>query len=253
MIVSATLAIVLATVIVIRLLTPPDPEYAGRPLSFWLQGYDWTVSGPSTVVVKGVPGFPVQRGREAADTAVKALGTNAVPRLLSMLQERDSPLMTNLVRWAGAHLHGAFHYASAQEKAQEAFFALGALGQEGKTPVQELIGIYDGCPWVSRRAILQVLGGLGSRPQAKEAVPLFVRELTNKDETIRCDAIFALGDVRPKPDIAVPAFIRELDDYSLKAEAYAAAALSEFSLTTLLNDKPLKVSKSPPKTIWPFD
>ena len=225
-IVAASLAVVAAGALVIRFLMPADPEYAGRPLSFWLQGYDWSPS-PTAISAgtKGTLVLPTQRGRDAADTAVKALGTNAIPRLLSMLQERDSPVITNLLQWIGSHSHGAFRYTPRRERASEVFWALGALGGQGEMPVSDLIRIYDNCPWYSRRVIVEMLGYRVNAPKATNIVPLLVRVLTNNDEIIRCDAMVSLGWLHSEPDIVVPALLKGLDDNSLTIQGTAATAL----------------------------
>src|SRR5579872_4898885 len=60
-----------------------EPVYQGKPLSVWLEGYErggWA--------------------RQNADEAVRQAGTNAIPTLLRMLQEKDSPMMLKLVALA---------------------------------------------------------------------------------------------------------------------------------------------------------
>src|SRR5271165_6385675 len=57
---------------------PTEPAYQGKALRYWLKGYrvaaeEWNESTP-----------------QKADEAVRHLGTNAIPTLLTMLRARDS-------------------------------------------------------------------------------------------------------------------------------------------------------------------
>src|SRR5713226_750740 len=58
----------------------PDPIYQGRALSAWLD--DYVTPGPRLT----------DEGRQAANEAVRHLGTNALPMLLRRLRTKDAPL-----------------------------------------------------------------------------------------------------------------------------------------------------------------
>src|SRR6266481_6657560 len=67
-------------------LPPREPVYAGEPLSFWLKGYD-PVEGS-------------EPGRQKADEIMREAGTNAIPTLLRMLRQHDSPWKLKLIALA---------------------------------------------------------------------------------------------------------------------------------------------------------
>ena len=60
-----------------------EPMYEGKPLSYWLECY--------------APLNRTETSVQEADHAVQAIGTNAIPTLLRMLQKTDSPLKVRLV------------------------------------------------------------------------------------------------------------------------------------------------------------
>src|SRR5690349_15798059 len=59
-----------------------EPVFEGRPLTVWLNHH---VASSAAVPPYGSPGW-----REA-DRALRAIGTNAIPTLLEMIQAKDPP------------------------------------------------------------------------------------------------------------------------------------------------------------------
>src|SRR5262245_36509362 len=74
---AAGLAAVIAVGIGYR-SSPPDPQYEGEPLSFYLSNLSYG---------------DLRREREAVET-IRLIGSNAVPHLIRILNQRES-------RWAG--------------------------------------------------------------------------------------------------------------------------------------------------------
>ncbi len=69
-----------------RQLSQPEPVYQGKPLSYWLKGYD---NNSSTNVPT----------RAETDAALNEMGTNALPVLLRMLATPDSTLKDDFFAW----------------------------------------------------------------------------------------------------------------------------------------------------------
>jgi hypothetical protein len=69
-------------------LRQPARVYQGRPLTFWLKGFDIGYNDPRK------PSF------DESVEAVRQAGTNALPTLLRMLRARDSDLQHRLTRLA---------------------------------------------------------------------------------------------------------------------------------------------------------
>src|SRR5262245_32139295 len=61
---------------------PPEPHYQGKPLSYWLQGFDFSMSWSPAV------------SRAEARSAVLECGSDAIPLLLQLARTVDSPLKT---------------------------------------------------------------------------------------------------------------------------------------------------------------
>lgn len=97
----------------------PEPDYRGHTLSYWLQQYNEVQD--------------VRRFRQP-DEAIRAIGTNALPHILSDLGRTDSELVRMVSRSASRHhwiklpIYGENHYWA------PALMALKALGSEA-TPV----------------------------------------------------------------------------------------------------------------------
>lgn len=100
----------------------------GKPLSLWLRTY-----APSSSAGRG------SREWSQADDAVRHMGTNCIPTLLSMLRQRDSKIKLNLVALAQKHRVIKVHFVPAAERNAEASKAFLALGGSAKGAVPALL------------------------------------------------------------------------------------------------------------------
>jgi hypothetical protein len=139
-------------VIVWQVLRLREPVYQGKGLSVWLVQY-------------GTNHWSAGRGDEfdkQAETAIRQIGTNAIPMYLSIITTRESPLELKLLslvpkRWlARFHLRSIYNYRH-----------LGAYG----------------------------LIGLGV--EAKPSVPALSALLNDKNPEVRYIAVFALRSLGP--------------------------------------------------------
>ena len=62
-----------------------EPVYQGKPLSFWLEQYSGQISGGAFIPNR------TKAVREQAATAIRHIGTNAIPWLLALAAVEDSP------------------------------------------------------------------------------------------------------------------------------------------------------------------
>jgi HEAT repeat protein len=119
------------------------------------------------------------RKHDKAEAAVRHMGSNAVPCLVRMLQQRDSALKTR-----------ALQYGWVQRLARKPLFG------DFLEPASN-----------KNRTAAQALGLLG--PTAKDAVPALIAALeTNPDGQTRCRAAESLGAIGPDAAAAVPALTR---------------------------------------------
>lgn len=196
---AVVLAIALCGGSVLWLWQPTEPVYKGKPLHYWLQGYDgypssifdWNANGPTP--------------RDAGE-AVVALGTNAIPELLGMLVHRPSPLMPPLLS-----IGRKIHIVKGQPdnpyaRNWEAQSAFNSLADRAAVAVPELIQLYDSHPDPSSRtAIVYVLREIG--PNAKAAVPVLLRAMTNASDHVRVNAVGALSEIDTNAAQELPALI----------------------------------------------
>jgi HEAT repeats len=209
----------------------PEPVYQGKPLSYWLQGYD---VGPAMNMVSV----------KEADEAVHAICTNAIPTLLQMLRAHDSPLKTELLVWAKRHHIPGIHYARPINLNFEASLAFYALGSQATNAIPDLIDILDqnisdgSINWTAA-----VLGSMG--PRAAAAVPALLRVPKNTNGFAYGSVLYALGRIHAKPDEAVPVLITALKDPSAANRSSAIFALGRFqgdaksavpALVTIINE-----------------
>src|SRR5579871_634069 len=109
-------ALLVVGVLVVCLSKPSEPSYQGRKLSEWLA--DCVPMGHSNQV----PIMKPYETRQAAETAVKEIGTNAIPYLLHLLKSEDSTLKTNLSKVLAKQTLIRFRFQTYRQKAELAMF-----------------------------------------------------------------------------------------------------------------------------------
>ncbi|MDB6065626.1 MAG: HEAT-like repeat protein [Pedosphaera sp.] len=197
-------------------LRPNEPVYKGKRLSVWLEGY-----------------HPIGLSfgsREAADEAVRQLGTKAIPILLKRLQTKDAPLTDEFIALAQKQHFISIHHESAYNRRDEGAYGFSALGSEGRDAVPALIELYRKAGPECRPGIAFAFGEIG--PDAKKAVPLLILGLgdTNiiEGEVGGASAAYALGRIHSEPQMAVLALINCLSNQNGFMLKEARTALGRF-------------------------
>jgi HEAT repeats len=217
---AASVAAVVA--VVVWLCRPPaEPACLGKPLSYWLAGYN-----PADFKVDP-PRFPSSPSRANADAAIQNMGTNVIPILLQMLRE-PSPTLANRL-WAMAEKQ---HFIKIPllpaDGNRKAFHGLMALGAKASNAVPRLLAILEADPSpFLQQAVPAILGRIG--PASSTAIPSLLRLIADTNALVRNNAIFALGQIRAEPKLVVPALTKCLNDSEAMVRAEAAIALGEFS------------------------
>jgi hypothetical protein len=190
--------------------TPGEPVYQGKRLRIWLQGYAGT-----------------GKKREETDTAVRQIGTNAIPILLGMLHAHDSPLMIKWLTWVSNQRFPGLHYTNPSILNEEAFMGFQALGSNAASAVPKVIIILDqNFSESSKIYATRTLAVIG--PEAKAAVPLLLRVATSTNASDHSDAIWALGQIHASPGEVIPVLIKALHNPSKQDRLFAAIALEKF-------------------------
>jgi hypothetical protein len=202
---------------------PSEPVYQGKPLSYWCDQY----AANRYLETDKEP-------KKQAETAIRAIGTNAIPTLLRMLKARDSKLKLKLIELASKQHVINIEWKTATDRHYEASMAFMCLGPEAKFAVPGLIEIlnechsdpYNGAPGPRGSIIADIFSNIG--PAAADAVPQLVRFTTDTNYIIRWSAVSALGEIHAKPDLAVPTLTKSLRDPVGVIRGKAAISLSAF-------------------------
>ncbi|HZV35956.1 MAG TPA: HEAT repeat domain-containing protein [Verrucomicrobiae bacterium] len=210
-----------------------EPTYQGKPLTYWLELLN-TDDGRLV--------DPADNSAREAEHAVQAIGTNAIPTLLEMLQKKDSPLKSGLIALSTKEhfLHinifpDSYYHALA-------FDGFGALGTNGRQAVPALLKIFRSSDQRPGAAMcLRLIG-----PAAESAVAALVHSLAvDTNYADKLYIISALGDIHAHPEMAVPALTNCLADSNKMVRDFAIMALGNFGtnaaqaipiLETKLND-----------------
>ncbi len=194
-----------------------QPVYGGKALTLWLRTYD-----PSSPFGRHSPEW------NAADDAVRHMGTNCIPILLRMIRQKDSPTKLWVIAFAQKHrLTKRIHFVPAAVRNVQASRAFIVLGDMAKDAVPALVKMNDdNISAESRCAIEDALAWIG--PAAKPAIPLLVRATTNANPRVRASALWALGEIHAEPELCVPCLIQALNDSDDWARLSAAHALGKF-------------------------
>ena len=198
----------------------PEPEYKGKPLSYWLWGYD---QGNYKL---DYPDGPPPPSDQEADEAVRAMGTNVTEMLVRMLRHDDSKI--KVLAWRVLHkqhfIKVRYPILNANHKA---FNAFKALGETGSNAVPQLITLFETDHSSSpQQMVPMVLSYVG--PVAAPAVPALLHGLSHTNEIVRYNIIGALGSIHAEPTTVVPALTTFLKNTNSHLRAQAATALGNF-------------------------
>ena len=183
---------------------PPEPVFQNRRLSEWLLDYSQSRSN-----------------RAAAEAAIRAIGTNALPYLVSELQRTENADVGRAKKKVEERLKTRI--VSGADRAYLALAGLEMLGTNAAPAIPELIELFrDAEPYY---------GGQDPAYQASRALkrigplatPALIAATTNGNEMIRVHSCFTLGELAATN--GVPALIARLDDSSRMVRIRAAIAL----------------------------
>ncbi len=210
----------------------PEPVYQGKSLRHWLAFFTAT------------QGNATPDDRTQAVEALRKIGTNAIPALLEMLQEKDSPLK---LKWIA--LLQKQHLFKPPQRAMwrnyQAAKGFEALGATASNAVPTLVQVYRmKISEISQEETLVALGAIG--PAASPAAtPVLQDALTNLDDRLRSSAVMAIDQIHSQPEVFVPALINALKDSDAGVRHWAAMALAKYgaaakpavpALIAILND-----------------
>ena len=196
-----------------------EPAYQGRPLSVWMD--EWNK------YLLANQGSPDRARRDQAQAAIRQIGSNALPTLLSMAGATDSALKKRLIALANKQslvklrLHPADYYHA------RATCGFSALGPTAKPAVPALIRLLHNQDRQVRASAAQCLSLIG--PEAADAVPALIETLNaegNGYGPVLINSMLALGAIHSDPERVVPFLLQYVNgprkDWNYNAPAMDA-------------------------------
>jgi peptidoglycan/xylan/chitin deacetylase (PgdA/CDA1 family) len=195
--------------------SPREPMHQGRKLSAWLREAETQQDRDLTAY-------------RAAVTAIRAIGTNALPALLRQLTATDAQWKVKVVNWAGDTIKADWRGALAATDRQRARLGFQILGSAAHGVVPELAPhLFSNHPAVADAAF-QTLAEL----KAPAAVPALVSALTSTNEFLHHAAVVALGELRYHAAAAMPEVEAKLTAPNTTLRVAAARAIGQIAVPT---------------------
>jgi hypothetical protein len=242
-----------------------EPTYQGRTVSSWLQDFsygrhfDYEASRIAT------------EKHEAAERAIRSLGTNALPvltdrlRVSSASQNSEQDVRTYLAFSAlGAEARSAIPvlldlmtpaYDAAQRsrlgydpgdiKPIYVALSLHAIGRDAVAPLINALSAEDKRIRFGAAMALESFRGFGD-----DVVPALIKALKDQDHNVRWRAARSLGSLQQLPDITVPALVESLaKDSDENVRCYVIFALKKFGLQASASIAELTKATSDPNAV----
>ncbi len=198
---AVVLAVAISAVSVWSLLQR-EPTHDGRTLSGWLEDLE---SGASN------------RCEEAAQ-AIDKIGTNGIPRLLSLLESQDNPLDIAMEAITESQSAVSIEWETAFDEHWRALRGFEALGGRAVSAIPALAARLESGE--NPEFVSFALANIGI-----EALPFLQRATTNENDGVRRSSIAALGFLGEKAGPAIATLIDSLTDANAAVRRCAADAL----------------------------
>ncbi len=189
-----------------------EPVYRGKPLSAWLDDRRATQEGPVILIDEAV-------------AAVRALGPEAVPKLLEWLRATDSAFSRHakiLLEW---RLKLPVRVPTNQENRMRAIYGFRALGFAASSafPTIVAMALYSPDEWQRGDAINALTDS------DADTMRRLADGLKSPDREVRLRAVDALACIRIAPDeVCLPALEGALNDPDPQVRTEAAKAIALF-------------------------
>ena len=211
-IIALMAVLVVLVMIAMAMWLPSRPKlYDGRTIRAWAM----LVAAPDPKV------------REEVRAEFKRLGSNAVPVLTQMVQEKDPAFRSGI--WSTASglprslrrlVLRSVTWTNAVEVRVAAARSLAIIGPEAHSAIPALDHALHDPEMRVRLDAAAALGKIG-----RESVPVLMRALEDKDPEIRHAAAYGLGEVGLDAQPAIPLLTQALQDTNQQVRASAAYSL----------------------------
>lgn len=185
-----------------------EPEYQDKKLSAWLQEVEATAGTDSV-------------GFSNATHAVRAIGTKAIPALLTMMAAEDPRWQVKTVGWLRETLNINLDSRLASTERRHAMLGFQVLKQMASPAVPELAArLTNATPAVADFAFLAL-----SEIDDPAVIPPLLIALTNANSTLHLAAATTLGLLRSRASSAIPILETKLSDSDAGMRAAAARTI----------------------------
>ena len=213
-------AFVLAVGLILAMFTsqPREPSYQGHTLSYWAEKFD-----PHDLSIIAINGVLVPRPEE--ETAIRHIGSNAIPTVLNWISYEASPFKTKLASLVERLPPRVSRHITSggKERADRAELVFGILGPEGRAAIPGLTRLArTSCDPARAYRCIRCLTSIGP-----EAFPSILSLATNGPYRTRWEAISALTLYREEARRSIPVLIDSLDDTDDSLAGVAASVLGD--------------------------
>lgn len=200
--VLAILLVLFLIGLVLVALRSHEPAYQGKSLSGWLREFEEAkVNSPTSRYHPSAAEFQAQFV-EPTHNAVRQIGTNALPTLLSLLRAQDSLLQQRVRALLGRLPFVRWRPTSQDLRRSMALDGFSALGTNAQPAVPALIALLNDKDGEVRKYAAWCLGSVG--PAAEQAVPALIQRLADSDSLVGESAENSLGLIHRKPELVIP-------------------------------------------------
>src|SRR5262245_39399390 len=165
------LAAIVVAGIATMLLCPGEPVFQGKPLSHWVEELRVSWQGP---------------GSAKAEAAIRAIGTNALPYLVSALKAKDSRLKLELVQLCGRQNLIKFPFRFADETRDNALRTFISLGPTASGAIPDLAAML-------KEADLTFYAGVALFAIGTNSIPVLTEACGQTNAIVRKQAAFVLS------------------------------------------------------------
>jgi len=203
--------VVLVGLAIIWSLSSSEPSYQGRKLSAWLKDFDKPWETTFIVSFEDMP--------KNALEAVRQMGTDSLPTLLTQIRAKDSAVVEKLYDLWDKQSVIKFRPTPAVVTQRRASIALAALGPKALPALPRLEKMLN--DEHTLRPVSVAIAYMG-----KDGVKALTNALSNPNPVVRRECLEALSNAQTGGEVAIPVLISSLRDQDPVIQGRAALALA---------------------------
>ena len=208
-----------------------EPVYQGRELRLWLRDYAGWDSSPKAWA----------EAKSRAEHAVRQIGTNAIPHLLEMVSETESPRMRSVTDYWDGHVeslkilpasirHPSWYKRLTRYANMEGEIGFKILGADAHDAVPELMILYERTFSMDSLSVMnsQVAISRSLVSIGPASVPPLLKWAASTNEARRLSAVHALSQIHAQPAEVVPVLVNSLSHTNFEVRAQVVEGLGRF-------------------------